>query len=88
MFAFVNRSMSIFYTLGAICFILSLNLVAASSSFDYSLRTRNAPGSSDLDTYKAIRRELSKAAAEKRTDLKSNSTIALDTSFDGVVLFA
>jgi hypothetical protein len=73
------------YSVSIVLWALSLGFVLASAPVDYTVRTHNAPGSSVADVHKAIRREIAKAATEKREKPAKHSTI-LDRSWNGAVL--
>jgi hypothetical protein len=63
---------------------LAAGLLSLSGAADVSVRTYNAPGHTDADTHRAIRRGLAEARHQKREDLKGNVTF--DRSWDGAVL--
>lgn len=62
-----------------------LSLVSTSAALDHTVRTRNAPGASDIDTYRAIGRAISEVAAQKR-DVELKNSTTLDKSWDGAIL--
>jgi len=77
------RGLVAVFTLAAGLFSLG-DAAAGSSPLDLAVRTFNAPGQTDADTHRAIRRGLAEAKLQKRDDLKGNVT--LDRSWDGAVL--
>ena len=73
----------------AILWAMGLSSVAATTlPQDIVVRTRNAPGMSDIDTFRAIRRALSAAEVHKRDLTEFKNSTSLDTSWDGAVLFS
>jgi hypothetical protein len=66
---------------------MGLSLVAANPSpLEPMFRVRNAPGMSDLDTMRALRRALSEAAVLRRDTVLENST-TIGKSWNGAVLY-
>lgn len=68
----------------ALCF----NIAAASNSLtDIALKARNAPGTTDIDTFQAIKRAISAARVQGKDTVTQNTT-SLEGSWNGAVLFS
>lgn len=77
--------MSIYFALCVIFASLSFRLTnAAATGLDIGIRTRNAPGNSDIDTHLAVGQRL--AALRKREDQFLNTSTTIQRAWTDAVL--
>lgn len=80
--------MFLFHFLVALAGPIAIDLAAAALPLNGNLQVHHSPGASSTDTLRAFRRSFSAAAVKRDTPTVFKNSTALDTSWNGTVLFS